>query len=560
MAASYLIRGHVLALAALAAWASPVPALWAQTAPGTSTFTVFLRSTPIGNEQVSVERTSEGWTIGSSGRVGPPVNLILRSFHARYDADWKPIGLRFDTTLAGHASVVETNIVDGAARSDVTPFGGSPVSRSDQIDPRAVFLPNLFVAPWEAFAARLKSASPGETIAVYQPGQGSFPVTVGLSSGEQIKTVDRIISAKRTRIAFELPQAPPLNVEIWGDENGRLLRVSIPVESLEFAREDIASVSARLVTISRPNDEDIRIPANGFSLAGTISKPANAVGRLPAVVLIGASGPTDRDESAFGIPIFGELSGALADAGFLVLRYDKRGVGQSGGRTEAARLNDYADDAKAAIKTVSERSDVDRKRLAVVGHSEGGWLAMMAAAGNGRVRAVGLIATAGVTGQELNLYQVSHGLERSARPEGERQTTIELQKKIQQAVITGKGWETIDDPLRRQADTPYFQSFLTFDPAKPMKNLDQPVLIVHGELDTQALPSNADRLEALAKTRNKRVAVEKARVPGVNHLLVPAVTGEQDEYARLTDRHVSPAITTALVDWLRRAIPNPPSQ
>src|SRR4029453_10569398 len=202
-----------------------------------------------------------------------------------------------------------------------------------------------------------------------------------------------------------------MGVEIWGDESGRLLRVSMPAQSLEFAREDIASVSARVVTMSRPNDETIRIPANGFSLAGTVSKPANATGKLPAVILVSGSGETDRDENVFGIPIFGQIADALAEAGFIVLRYDKRGVGQSGGRSEAARLEHFAEDARATVKVMSDRKDVDRKRLAIVGHSEGGWIALMTAKDD-RVSAVGLVSTVAVRGREVNLYPVAPRLGR----------------------------------------------------------------------------------------------------------------------------------------------------
>src|SRR6185295_498034 len=101
-------------------------------------------------------------------------------------------------------------------------------------------------------------------------------------------------------------------------------------QSIEVVREDIASVAVRHVVVSRPGDEEIRIPANGFRLAGTISKPANEGNKpAPAVILVGGSGPADRDETVYGVPIFGQLAGMLADAGFLVLRYDKRAVGQS---------------------------------------------------------------------------------------------------------------------------------------------------------------------------------------------------------------------------------------
>jgi pimeloyl-ACP methyl ester carboxylesterase len=522
-------------------------------APPPSTFLVFFRSTPIGNEQVTVEQTASGSTITSSGRVGAPLDLVLRNLQLKYDVDWKPLELSLDASLRGQTTTLHTVVTGVSARTEATPFGGQPVSKSDDIDAHAVLLPNPFIAPYEAIAARLRSAEPGSLLSIYQPTGGSFDVAVGESTVEHIMTIERTIAARRTRTSFRPPNMPPLDIEIWADEAGRLLRVSIPAQSLEYAREDVASVSARLVTMSRPNDEDFRIPANGFSLAGTISKPLGATGKLAVVILIGGSGPTDRDENVFGIPIFGQIADALANAGFIVLRYDKRGVGQSGGRAEAARLEQFADDARAAVKAMSERKDVDRKQIALVGHSEGGWIAMMAAKDN-RVAAVGLISTVGVTGRELNLYQVAHGLERTARSESERQATIDLQKQIQQAVVTGLGWErlNVSEAVKRQADTPYFQSFLTLDPAKLMRDVEQPLLIVQGERDTQVPPSNADKLETLARARKKAASVKVVKIPEVNHLLVPAVTGEVDEYSRLTDRHVSSVVTNELVSWLRQ--------
>jgi uncharacterized protein len=550
---SHFSRAATVALAVLAlASATVVPQ--AQI-PSTTTFTflVFFRSSPIGNEQVSVEKGANGWSITGSGRIGAPFDLITRQLRARYDADWKPLELTLDATLRGQAATIHTVVNGTTAQTESTPLGAAPVSKSDPIDARAVLLPNPFVAPYAALAARLQTAEPGSKISIYLPGQGSFDVEVGGSTTEHIMTLDRTIAARRTHSTFNLPNVPPLDIEIWSDEQARLLRVSIPAQSIEFAREDVASVSSRLVTMSRPNDEEIRIPANGFSLAGTLSKPANPSGKLPAVVLVSGSDPTDRDENVFGIPIFGQIADALADAGFIVLRYDKRGVGQSGGRTEAARLEHFAEDARAAVKALSERKDVDRKRLAVVGHSEGGWVALMTAKDK-NVAAVGLVATAAVSGRELNLYQVTHGLERSTRSEAERQATVDLQKQIQQAVVTGLGWERINVPesVRHQADTPYFQSFLTLDPAKLMKDVSQPVLIVEGERDTQVPPANAEKLETLAKARKKAAPVKVVKIAAVNHLLVPANTGEVDEYQRLTDRHVSPAVTTELINWLRQ--------
>jgi dipeptidyl aminopeptidase/acylaminoacyl peptidase len=330
------------------------------------------------------------------------------------------------------------------------------------------------------------------------------------------------------------------------------MRVSISAQNLEVVREDIASVAVRHVVVSRPGDQDVRIPANGFRLAGTISPPAGAgKGPLPAVILVGGSGPADRDETVYGIPIFGQLAGSLADAGFLVLRYDKRAVGQSGGRAESATLDDFADDLLAVVAAVRRMSTVDRKRIAVVGRSEGGAVALLAAAKQKDIAALALVSSMGTTGAELNMWQVTHGLERSTQTTAEKATTVDLQKRIQQAVITGSGWDSIPPQYRQQADVPWFKSFLIFDPANAMARVSQPVLVVHGLLDAQVPASNAERLEELAR-RRKKGSVEVVKIPGVNHLLAPATTGELEEYATLPDRRVSPAVGDALVSWLKK--------
>ena len=107
-----------------------------------------------------------------------------------------------------------------------------------------------------------------------------------------------------------------------------------------------------------------------------------------------------------------DFAGALADAGSMVVRYDKRGIGQSGGRAESASLNDYAEDVRAAIKMLENRKDVDLKRIAVVGHSEGGLVALIAASKEKKIAAVGLIATPGITGADIVLAQQQRLLNR----------------------------------------------------------------------------------------------------------------------------------------------------
>ena len=551
------IRATLAALALatpLAAFAQQPPAPPQLREAGATNFAIFLRGAPIGTEQVALTRTATGWNVISSGRLSAPIDAVARRLQVRYSPDWRPLELTLDGTVRGVAQTIHT-VVDGTtAKSDIT-AAGQTSQKTDTIDPNSLLLlSNSFFGPYEAVAARLKTAVAGTQIPVYLEAQSSISITVGESSAEQIQTAGRLVIARRTRLALVLPGGR-LDAELWTDDAGRMIRFSVPGQAVEVVREDIAAVSSRSVTISRPNDTQVNIPSNGFSLAGTLSRPSQtSPARLPAVVLVGGSGPNDRDSLLFGVPIFGQIADALANAGYIVVRYDKRGIGQSGGRAEAASLADYADDVRAAVKVLSDRKDVDPKRIVVLGHSDGGTIALIAAAKDKKIAAVGLIATPGITGADLALAQQQRLLRGMTLTPEEKQAKVDEQKKIHEAVITGKGLELLPPGLRRSVDNPEFQSILVTDPVKLMPDVRQPLLIVQGELDTQVEPQNADRLGELARKRKNAPAVEVVKVPGINHLLVPATTGEDAEYAELKDKHVSAAVTEAIVTWLNKTL------
>jgi fermentation-respiration switch protein FrsA (DUF1100 family) len=137
-------------------------------------------------------------------------------------------------------------------------------------------------------------------------------------------------------------------------------------------------------------------------------------------------------------------------------------------------------------------------------------------------------------------------------PAEERDQRIALQQQIQSAVLTGKGWDTIPPQLRTEADTPWFQSLLTFDPAKVLDDVRQPLLFMHGALDRQIPVEHIERLSDLARTESNSKSIEVIVVRGVNHLLAPAITGEVSEYGTLADRNVSQDVTAAVSDWLKK--------
>jgi pimeloyl-ACP methyl ester carboxylesterase len=344
----------------------------------------------------------------------------------------------------------------------------------------------------------------------------------------------------------------PLNLEVWVDARGRLARVAIPVGGITIVRDDLTVVMARLDSFSHPRDQELFIPANGFNIAATITPP-EGVEKPPVVILLAGSGAQDRDETVFGIPILGQVAGRLSDAGFFVVRYDKRGVGQSGGRVESASLDAYAEDARAVVQWVRRRRDIDRDRIILAGHSEGGAVALLTAGRNrGDVAGIALIAAPGRSGRDITLAQQQYQLDRSNESDASKQEKVALQMRLMDAVISGRGWESIPPELRKQADTVWFRSWLNYDPAEAMRRTRQPLLILQGALDVQIPRAHADTLEALANQRGGRPGpARKVVIPGVNHLLVPAGTGDVSEYATLPDKNVSAPLTDALITWLR---------
>ena len=537
----------ILALLTAATVSAQAPA---QPAEGESELLVFVGGTRIGREQVRLSRVSGSWIVTSTASFGPPLNFTVNRFEARYTADWQPVELHIEALQGTRVLSLATSFSVTSAINEITQNGVTN-SKTDQISARAVLLPNNIYAGYEVLAARLSATAVGADVPVYVAPQGEIRVSVKAITPEQIQTPTGTVATRRYDVSYQNPGGA-LDAKITIDDHARFVRLEIPGASLLVLRADLATVSTRTQTVRNATDTDVTIPAAGFVIGGTLTTPpAQGTLRHPAVVLVGGSPQMGRDESVAGVAIFAQLAGALADEGFVVLRYDKRGVGQSGGRIETATLQDYADDLVAAVKWIDKRKDVDPRHIAVVGYGEGGWVAMLAAKDE-KIASLVLVATPGTDGAGLILERQRHALDLLQTPAAERQAKIDLQTKIHTAVISGRGWEGIPPAMRRQADTPWFRSLLLFDPAKVMPKVKQPILIVQGDLDSEVPPSHADKLAELARARKKSPGVEVKHIAGINHLLVPATTGEIAEYGQLKGTTVSAAVAQAIDEWRRR--------
>ena len=243
------------------------------------------------------------------GGLGAPLDIVARRVQVRYTADWRPLELTLDATVRGQAQTIRTT-VEGTTATSSDQHRGGQTTREDRHHRRgrAADPAKQLLRPVRgARRAAEDGGAPAPTIPVYSVPQVSFTVRVGESTPEQIQTTARSDRRAPDPRHARAARRACSRCRLWADETGRMIRFSVPAQSLEVVREDIAAVSSRTRDHLAAERRAGQHPEQRL-LAGRHDVEAGAVGggKLPAVVLVGGSGPTDRDGLAFGIPILGQ--------------------------------------------------------------------------------------------------------------------------------------------------------------------------------------------------------------------------------------------------------------
>ena len=160
------------------------------------------------------------------------------------------------------------------------------------------------------------------------------------------------------------------------------------------------------------SEEEITFTNGEAKLAGTLVLPEGYTRKTPVLIMVTGSGQEDRNEEIFEHKPFAVIADALARAGIATLRCDDRGVGGSTGEVITATTEDFKDDALAGIKLLRERFD----KVGVIGHSEGGTIALMLAA-EGQADFIISLAGMAVSGIETIVRQSRVSLESAGYPE-----------------------------------------------------------------------------------------------------------------------------------------------
>ncbi len=251
------------------------------------------------------------------------------------------------------------------------------------------------------------------------------------------------------------------------------------------------------------------------TLAGTFTKPKTGA-PFPAVLLITGSGAQNRDEELFGHKPFFVLADYLTRRGIAVLRVDDRGTAKSTGNFAGATTRDFAGDVRAGIVYLKSRSDVNARKIGLIGHSEGGIIAPMVASESNDVAFIVLMAGPSLTGEEILYLQDSLISNAMGIPADEitkelrlnrklytlirtEPDTVKLQQAIRSAVkesmaadsaTLGKLNEDAVNAAVRQLTSPWFRFFVTYDPIPALEKVKCPILALDGSKDPcRFLPS-----------------------------------------------------------------------
>jgi hypothetical protein len=312
-----------------------------------------------------------------------------------------------------------------------------------------------------------------------------------------------------------------------------------------------------------------------IALAGTLTRPAEeaADGPVPAVVIVGGSGPQDRNGTIQGHEPFHVLADHLTRQGIAVLRYDERGVGASEGTLRGATSRDLAGDVQAAVAFLAEQSGIDASRVGIIGHSEGGMIAPMVATETDQVGFLVLLAAPGLPGREVLADQ----LEDIGRSRGVDSRALAVQRGTQQRIFEAltqeadsadiatelkqimrdtqgiSGEEAIEQQVQ-QLTSPWFRFFVSYDPRPALRQIEVPVLALTGSNDLQvAADTNLAAIEdALESGQNPPHTVRV--VDGLNHLLQPSETGAVSDYGRI-ETTLAPRVLEEIAAWIRDQSP-----
>lgn len=322
-------------------------------------------------------------------------------------------------------------------------------------------------------------------------------------------------------------------------------------------------------------DREVRFSNDTVTLAGTLSLP-DTVNTHAVVILVSGSGQQNRDENIFGFKVFKKMVPAFIEKGIAVLRYDDRATGESDhGNPNACTTRDFAKDAMAAYDFLGNHANIDKSKIGMLGHSEGGIIAPMVAQQRDLAFVVMMAGTT-VPGDQVLMKQSEAVLKTMGYDREEMKRTLKANREIYDELLKQNpdsskikaiffqlaedNGESLDSSaaitnIERQSWAvmlPWFRFFLKYDPAVALRELDAPTLVLFGGKDVQVLPEQNRKLIDDFIAAGKKNFTLKV-FPEANHLFQDAETGSVQEYKTLPPEFID-GYLEYVTQWVKKSV------
>ena len=304
-------------------------------------------------------------------------------------------------------------------------------------------------------------------------------------------------------------------------------------------------------------EESVSFTNAGYTFNGTLTLPENYTKQTPVVLMVTGSGQQNRDEELFEHKPFAVIADALARQGIASLRYDDRGWGDKSVNFADFTTDDFRQDAAAALPLLRKRFN----KVGILGHSEGGTIAMMLAA-EGKTDFIVSLAGMAISGKETLVMQNRQAMSSIGLPKDIVDSYCATISNILNEIANGKKTSeiTIDgvpDNLKptlkkslEQANSPYIRHFITVDASKQLSKIKCPVLALNGTKDTQVdCAANTTLLEK--GLINSKHTIKK--IEGVNHLFQHCTTGNVVEYQQIEET-IASEVLEIIYSWINNEL------
>ncbi|MGA1278458.1 MAG: alpha/beta hydrolase family protein [Candidatus Kapaibacteriota bacterium] len=319
--------------------------------------------------------------------------------------------------------------------------------------------------------------------------------------------------------------------------------------------------------------QEIIVQGPAGKLVGTLTKP-DGKGPFPLIILITGSGAQDRDETIFSHKPFFVIADACTRRGYAVLRMDDRGIGNSEGNLSNATSRDLAEDMYACLKKMKEHPEIDKKKIGLLGHSEGGMIAQILAAHYPNdIAFICSMAGLGISGFDILVWQ-TRKLTSQTQPINEVEKAVKRQKtllsmikssddslKLRKALTDSLGTWAVEQQKIFMVNTPEFQAqlrqlqspwlryFVKYEPTEFLKKVQCPVFALNGSEDIQVESGkNLEQIDSILRA-NGNSSVKIKEYKGMNHLFQRCSTCDVAEYAKI-ETTIEKEVLDDIISWL----------